>query len=68
MAPQATGAVLAIRTSGASPAASSQPAPAPAPAPYPIYDAVTPQLIPAGPNVAPYATGAVLAIRFSAAE
>lgn len=49
------------KTTGASPAASSQatpaPAAAPAPTPYLIYDSVTPQLIPAGQNVATYATG-----------
>jgi hypothetical protein len=49
------------KTTGASPAASTQPtsapAPAPAPKPYQIYDSVTPQLIPAGQNVATYATG-----------
>ncbi|HSR86076.1 MAG TPA: hypothetical protein VLM11_18015 [Streptosporangiaceae bacterium] len=33
------------------------PAPAPAPKPYLIYDSVTPQMIPAGQNVATYATG-----------
>jgi hypothetical protein len=43
----------------ATPAASSQPTalPAPAPKPYQIYDSVTPQLIPAGQEIATYATG-----------
>jgi hypothetical protein len=49
------------KTTAASPGASSQPtpppAPAPAPKPYLIYDSVTPQLIPAGQDVATYATG-----------
>jgi hypothetical protein len=52
---------VAKKTPGASPAASSQPTAAPAsappPQPYQIYDSVTPQLIPAGQNVATYATG-----------
>jgi hypothetical protein len=47
------------KATSASPVAASQPAsaPAPAPKPYLIYDSVTPQLIPAGQNVATYATG-----------
>ncbi len=52
---------VANKAAVASPAASSQPtaapAPAPPPQPYQIYDSVTPQLIPAGQNVATYATG-----------